>query len=145
VIRELPTADVQVRSFRLNPCDTEDCAGDHEAMPHADTSTKSPWFTRETSALVLIDHQIGTMQLVKNIASDAALRNAVLLAKAARTLGMPIGDQHHHRRARAELGDTGRRDLGRVPCRVVALDASGYLAMRAVNSRAHGGSNRCSF
>jgi nicotinamidase-related amidase len=47
-------------------------------------------FNRETSALVLIDHQIGTMQLVKNIASDASLRNAVLLAKAAKTLGMPI-------------------------------------------------------
>ena len=30
------------------------------------------------------------MQLVKNIASDLSLRNAVLLAKAAKTLGMPI-------------------------------------------------------
>jgi nicotinamidase-related amidase len=28
--------------------------------------------------------------LIKNIASDAALRNAVILAKAAKTLGMPI-------------------------------------------------------
>jgi len=59
-------------------------------MPQTDTLSKSPWFKPETSALVLIDHQIGTMQLVKNISSDASLRNAVLLAKAATTLGMPI-------------------------------------------------------
>lgn len=58
-------------------------------MPRAD-ARKLRWFDRETSALILIDHQIGTLQLVKNIASDAALRNAVLLAKAAKTLGMPI-------------------------------------------------------
>ena len=55
-----------------------------------DTLAKSRWFTRDTSALVLIDHQSGTLQLIKNIASDAALRNAVVLAKAAKTLGMPI-------------------------------------------------------
>ena len=40
-------------------------------MPETDTFPKSRWFNRETSALILIDHQIGTMQLVKNIASDA--------------------------------------------------------------------------
>jgi nicotinamidase-related amidase len=60
-----------------------------ETMAQAD-ARKSRWFDRATSALILIDHQIGTLQLVKNIASDAALRNAVLLAKAATTLGMPI-------------------------------------------------------
>ena len=59
-------------------------------MPPTQASAQSRWFKRETSALILIDHQIGTMQLVKNIASDAALRNAVLLAKAAMTLKMPI-------------------------------------------------------
>jgi nicotinamidase-related amidase len=59
-------------------------------MPHTDTLQKSSRFNRENSALVLIDHQVGTMSLVKNIASDASLRNAVLLAKAAKTLGMPI-------------------------------------------------------
>jgi nicotinamidase-related amidase len=58
-------------------------------MPRAD-ARKSLWFDRDTSVLILIDHQIGTLQLVKNIAADAALRNAVLLAKAAKTLGMPI-------------------------------------------------------
>ena len=30
------------------------------------------------------------LELIKNIASDASLRNAVRLAKAAKTLGMPI-------------------------------------------------------
>jgi nicotinamidase-related amidase len=59
-------------------------------MPQPEAFPKSRWFTRDTAALVLIDHQIGTMQLVKNIASDLSLRNAVLLAKAAKTLGMPI-------------------------------------------------------
>jgi nicotinamidase-related amidase len=59
-------------------------------MPTTDTLPTSIRFKRETSALVLIDHQIGTMQLVKNIHADAALRNAVILAKAAKTLGMPI-------------------------------------------------------
>ena len=59
-------------------------------MAETDTLPKSRWFNRETSALILIDHQIGAMQLVRNIASDVALRNAVLLARAAKTLGMPI-------------------------------------------------------
>jgi nicotinamidase-related amidase len=59
-------------------------------MQQTNTPGKSRWFKRETSALILIDHQIGTMQLVKNISSDGSLRNAVVLAKAAKTLGMPI-------------------------------------------------------
>jgi len=49
-------------------------------MPQPDTFPKSPWFNPETSALVPIDHQTGTMQLVKIITSDAALHNAVLLS-----------------------------------------------------------------
>jgi nicotinamidase-related amidase len=59
-------------------------------MPTTNALPTSIQFKRETSALILIDHQIGTMQLVKNIHADAALRNAVILAKAAKTLGMPI-------------------------------------------------------
>lgn len=50
----------------------------------------SPHFRPETSALVLIDHQVGTMQLIKNISADVSLRNAVALAKAAKAFGMPI-------------------------------------------------------
>jgi hypothetical protein len=50
-------------------------------MSAMETPAKSPWFKRETSALVLIDHQLDTMQLVKNIAFDASLRNPVLRSR----------------------------------------------------------------
>ena len=54
------------------------------------TIQASPHFKPETSALVLIDHQVGTMQLIKNLPADVSLRNAVALAKAAKAFGMPI-------------------------------------------------------
>jgi len=47
-------------------------------------------FKPETAALLLIDHQVGTMQLIKSIAPDLVLRNAVNLAKAAKELKMPV-------------------------------------------------------
>jgi nicotinamidase-related amidase len=47
-------------------------------------------FKPETSALVLIDYQVGTMQLIKNQFPDTALRNAVALARAALAFDMPI-------------------------------------------------------
>lgn len=47
-------------------------------------------FTPENSALVLIDYQVGTLQLIRNISSDVSLRNAVMLTKAAEKLRMPI-------------------------------------------------------
>ena len=50
----------------------------------------SPHFTPEASALVLIDHQVGTIQLIRNITPDTAVRNAVLLGKAALAYKMPI-------------------------------------------------------
>jgi nicotinamidase-related amidase len=49
-----------------------------------------PHFTRENSVLLLIDYQVGTLQLAKTTAADEALRNAVVLAKAAKILGIPI-------------------------------------------------------
>jgi nicotinamidase-related amidase len=51
---------------------------------------KSAHFKPETSALVLIDHQVGTLQLVKNLPSDVSLRNTINLGKAAKALGMPV-------------------------------------------------------
>jgi nicotinamidase-related amidase len=51
---------------------------------------RSPHFKPETAALVLIDHQIGTIQLIKNITSDDAVRNAIKLGKAALEYDMPI-------------------------------------------------------
>jgi len=50
----------------------------------------SPHFAPESSALILIDHQVGTIQLIKNITPDTAVRNAVLLGKAALAYKMPI-------------------------------------------------------
>lgn len=46
-------------------------------------------FSPETSALVLIDHQLGTMQLVKNLPVELVKRNTLALAKAAKILGIP--------------------------------------------------------
>ena len=40
-------------------------------------------FTPENSALVLIDHQVGTMQLIKNIDVALARRMSLALAKTA--------------------------------------------------------------
>jgi nicotinamidase-related amidase len=47
-------------------------------------------FTPENSALVLIDHQVGTLQFVHSMSPDESLRNAVMLAKAANAYGMPV-------------------------------------------------------
>jgi nicotinamidase-related amidase len=46
-------------------------------------------FSPDTSALVLIDHQLGTMQLVKNLPVELVKRNTLALAKAAKILGIP--------------------------------------------------------
>jgi nicotinamidase-related amidase len=50
----------------------------------------TPHFTPELSALVLIDYQVGTMQLIKNQMPDTSLRNAIALGKAALAFNMPI-------------------------------------------------------
>ena len=46
-------------------------------------------FTPENSALLLIDHQVGTMQLIKNIDVARAKRMSLALAKTASILGLP--------------------------------------------------------
>jgi nicotinamidase-related amidase len=51
---------------------------------------KSPHFKPDLCALLLIDHQVGTIQLIKNITADQSIRNAVTLAKAALAFDMPI-------------------------------------------------------
>ena len=50
----------------------------------------APHFTPEAAALVLIDHQVGTIQLIKNNMPDTAVRNAALLGQAALAYKMPI-------------------------------------------------------
>ena len=47
-------------------------------------------FTPDNSAIVLIDHQVGTLQFVYTMSPDESLRNAVMLAKAAKAYGMPV-------------------------------------------------------
>jgi nicotinamidase-related amidase len=47
-------------------------------------------FTSTDSALLLIDHQIGTMKLIKNIPLDVVKRNTLALAKTATILGVPV-------------------------------------------------------
>src|SRR6202453_3483459 len=47
-------------------------------------------YTPENSALVLIDHQVGTLTFVHNMSADESLRNAIMLAKAAKAYDMPI-------------------------------------------------------
>ncbi|MEA5619966.1 isochorismatase family protein [Cronbergia sp. UHCC 0137] len=47
-------------------------------------------FTPQDSALLLIDHQVGTMQLIKNIPHDVVKQNAIALAKTAKILGLPV-------------------------------------------------------
>ena len=53
-------------------------------------TAKMPTFTPADSALLLIDHQTGTMQLIKNIPLDVAKRNIIALAKTARILNIPV-------------------------------------------------------
>ncbi|PCE34271.1 isochorismatase family protein [Burkholderia ubonensis] len=47
-------------------------------------------FTADDAALLLIDHQVGTMSWVKSIPFDEMKRNALMLAKTAAILGLPV-------------------------------------------------------
>jgi nicotinamidase-related amidase len=46
-------------------------------------------FTSEDSALLLIDHQVGTMSWVNSISLEEMKRHAVMLAKTAKILNIP--------------------------------------------------------
>lgn len=50
----------------------------------------TPTFDSSNSALLLIDHQVGTMQLIKNVPLDLVRRNTLALAKTAKILSMPV-------------------------------------------------------
>jgi nicotinamidase-related amidase len=47
-------------------------------------------FSAEDAAMLLIDHQVGTMSWVKSISFDELKRNTLLLAKTARILKLPV-------------------------------------------------------
>jgi nicotinamidase-related amidase len=53
-------------------------------------NAKMPTFSPADTALLLIDHQTGTMQLIKNIPLDVSKRNTLALAKTAKTLNIPV-------------------------------------------------------
>lgn len=50
----------------------------------------STYFSNKDSALLLIDHQIGTMQLIKTIDLERVKINTIALAKVARILNIPV-------------------------------------------------------
>lgn len=54
------------------------------------TRQTANYFTAENSALLLIDHQVGTMQLIKNIDREFAAKQSIALAKMAKILDMPV-------------------------------------------------------
>ncbi len=47
-------------------------------------------FRSTDSALLLIDHQVGTLQLIQNLPLEQVKRHAIALAKTARILDMPV-------------------------------------------------------
>jgi len=47
-------------------------------------------FSGENAAVLLIDHQVGTMSWVKSISFEEMKRNALMLAQAARILKLPV-------------------------------------------------------
>ena len=50
----------------------------------------STQFKPETAVLMLIDHQVGTLSIVKTMSPETSLKNAIALGKAAQLLGIPI-------------------------------------------------------
>ncbi|BBD69423.1 isochorismatase hydrolase [Nostoc commune NIES-4072] len=47
-------------------------------------------FTQENSAMLLIDHQVGTMKLIKNLPLTQVEKNTLALAKVAKVLKIPV-------------------------------------------------------
>lgn len=47
-------------------------------------------FRQENSALLLIDHQVGTMKLIKNLPLSEVEKNTIALAQIAQTLNLPV-------------------------------------------------------
>jgi nicotinamidase-related amidase len=47
-------------------------------------------FTGENATMLLVDHQVGTMGWVKSIPYEELKRNAIMLAKTAKILNMPV-------------------------------------------------------
>ena len=50
----------------------------------------SDLFTAENSAMLLIDHQVGTMQWIKTLPLEVVKRHTLALAKTAHILHIPV-------------------------------------------------------
>ena len=50
----------------------------------------SRYFDKDSSALLLIDYQVGTMKLIKNLPLESVKKNAIALAKIAQALDIPV-------------------------------------------------------
>ncbi len=46
-------------------------------------------FTPQNAAMLLIDHQVGTMKLIQNLPLERVMRNTLALAKTAQVFGLP--------------------------------------------------------
>jgi len=47
-------------------------------------------FTTDNTAMLLIDHQVGTMGWVRSVSLEEMEMNTIILAKAAKAIGMPV-------------------------------------------------------
>jgi nicotinamidase-related amidase len=95
-------------------------------------------YTPENSALVLIDHQVGTLTFVHNMSSDESLRNAIMLAKAAKAYGMPIvlttsQEDHAQGRLRPHCSRRCRR-FTRIESSVPGLLTHGLIRISVLQS-----------
>lgn len=52
--------------------------------------TAPSFFTQDNAAVLLIDYQVGTMKLIKNLPLSNVQKNAIALAKMAKALKLPI-------------------------------------------------------
>ncbi|MBE9068794.1 isochorismatase family protein [Leptolyngbya cf. ectocarpi LEGE 11479] len=52
--------------------------------------TTPGFFTQDSAAMLLIDYQVGTMQLIKNLPLPNVKKNAIALAKIAKALNLPV-------------------------------------------------------
>ncbi|GGX90769.1 isochorismatase family protein [Streptomyces fructofermentans] len=59
-------------------------------MPHAPNAGPHDTLTPENAVVLLIDHQLGLMQLIDDMPPETARNNVLGLARTARTLGLPV-------------------------------------------------------
>ncbi|MGW6401285.1 isochorismatase family protein [Streptomyces sp. NPDC055134] len=102
-------------------------------------------FTTENTAMLLIDHQVGTMGWVGSITFDEMKANALALAKAAKALDMPLVltssmEEYAQGPLLAELADIAPEEFaGRIQRQGVvnAFDDKNFAAAVKATGRTH--------